>query len=283
MVGEVFYKGNNAVAMLDVISSVDYGYRFIWAERQYLRRLIAVPLAVKLVCFIALAVLGWEQDFIRMALVMLPSFFTEGWMLAHVVRLVFHNQRWPFQSVGDRAQDEALLMDRAYGVMAGTLFYVVTKFLLAGLMAFLNRAQVAAQSEMAHAVQTQSEPSMGMFFLALIFLIGTLWGFRFLFLYIPAAAGLSLKLITRVRQSFMMSMEMLGIWLVCFVPFALLTLLLASMLVPPDLKSAEEMTTGARFLLLLLQVGIDTMIAITSTAAVAWGLRNMIEKPPVKR
>lgn len=271
------------MATLDVISSVDYGYRFLWAERRYLRRLIAVPLAVKLVCFIALSALGWEQDFIRMALVMLPSFFTEGWMLAHVVRLVFHNQRWPFQSVGDRAQDEALLMDRAYGVMAGTLFYVVTKFLLAGFMALISQAQTAAQSEMAQAMQAQSEPSMGMFFLAMSILVGTLWGFRLLFLYIPAAAGLNLKVVTRVRNSFMMSMEMLGIWLVSFVPFALLTLLLASILVPADLKSAADMAPGSRFLFIVLQVGVDTLIAIVSTAAVAWGLRNMIEKLTSKR
>ena len=271
------------MASLDVISSVDYGYRFLWAERRYLRRLVAVPLAVKLVCFLALYLFGWEQNFIRMALVMLPSFFTEGWMLAHIVRLVFHGQRWPFQPVGDRAKDEALLGDRAYGVMAGTLFYVVTKFILAGLMALVTQAQLAAQQEIAQAAQTQGEPGTAMFFVALALLIGTLWGGRCLFLYIPAAAGLSLRLITRVRQSFMMSLEMMGIWLVSFVPFALLMLLLASSLVPADMQSVTELSRAARFLLLLLQVVTDTAIAIVSTAAVASGLLNIIEKTAPKR
>lgn len=273
------------MASLDVISSVDYGYRFIWTERRYLRRLVAVPLAVKLVCFIALTLFGWQQDFIRMALVMLPSFFAEGWMLAHVSRLVFHGQRWPFTASGDRARDEALLLDRAYGVMAGTLFYVVIKYLLAGLMAVLSQAQRAAQSQLTQNEITQAppDPGMGMFFAALLLLIGTLWGFRFLFLYIPAAAGIGLGLITRVRNSFMMSVEMLGIWLVCFVPFALLMLLLAAVLVPADLQTVADMSGAARFLLLVLQAVADTAIAIVSTAAVAAGLLKLIEKPAPKR
>lgn len=268
---------------LDVVHCVDFGYRFIWAERKYLLRLAAVPLAVKLLCFAALMVLGWEQNFLRMGLVMLPSFFTEGWMLAHVARLVFHNQRWPFRATGDRAQDEVLLLDRAYGVMAGTLFYVVIKFLLSGAMAVISTAQRSAETQLAVAVQTQTEPSMMMFFGALLFLIITLWGFRFLFLYIPAAAGLPTQMITRSRKSFLMSLQMLGIWLVCFVPFALLTLFIASAFVPADTPAGTPLPQGVRVLMVFLQVGIDTAIAIVSTASVAAGLRNMLEKAAAKR
>ncbi|MGZ9107235.1 MAG: hypothetical protein ACXW4B_00235 [Micavibrio sp.] len=266
---------------LDVINSVDFGYRLAWAERHYLLRLAAVPLFVRLVCLLAVVGLGWEQEYLRRALIMLPSFFTEGWLLAHLVRLVFHGQRWPFRSSGDKAQDEALLLDRAHGIMAGTLFYVVIKFLMTGCLAIALSVQMAAQSELAVVAQTNTDPNPIIILISLAVMVLTLWGFRFIFLYIPAAAGISAQFIIRARQGFLLSIQMLGVWMVCSIPFVLLTMIVISAVIPSEPGAALPMT--ARIVFLLLEVVTETLIAIVSTAAIAAGLRNMIENPKPSR
>lgn len=267
---------------LDVINSVDFGYRLAWAERRYLLQLAAVPLVVRLICLLAVVGLGWEQEYLRRALVMLPSFFTEGWMLAHLVRLIFHGQRWPFRSSGDRALDETLLMDRAYGVMAGTLFYVVIKFLTSGALALILSMQNAARTELAVVAQTNADPNP-VFFLAALVLMGlTLWGFRFIFLYIPAAAGISGQFIVRTRQGFLLSIQMLGVWMVCSIPFVMMTILFLSVLIPP-VPAGADVPLATSMVFVLLEVVSETLIAIVSTAAIAAGLRNMIEKNDASR
>lgn len=263
---------------LDVITSVDFGYRLIWRERRYLLRLAAVPLLVKVICLLVLSAFGWEQNYLRMGLVMLPSFFTEGWMLAHITRLIFFDQRWPFRSSGDRKQDEAFLLDRAYGVMLGTMFYVVIKFLLAGGVALLAAFQVMAQADLAAMSQqaAPAEPSFLAFLAAVSFLVVTAWGFRFVFLYVPAAAGMTSDIILRTRQGMLMSLQMMGIWLVSTVPFLLILGMVGSAL----FSGAPEAGVPAVLagLWTVVQAMVSTAMAAVCTAAVAAALRNMIEK-----
>jgi hypothetical protein len=257
---------------LDIINCVDYGYHLTWGERSYLIRLAAVPLLVKLVCLIAVQVLGWQHEYLRIALVMLPSYFTEGWMLAHVCRLIFLDQRWPFRPSGNRAVDEALLADRAYGVMAGTLFYVVIKFLLAGFVGIITVSQYVAQGDLDVAqAQGNMDGTGPALLLALLCIFLTLWGFRLAFLYIPAAAGIGTQIITRSPKSFLLSVQIMGIWLICFLPYALIAFYMSSALLANDPAG-----TAVQILATLVQVFMDTLISITTTAALAWGIRGMM-------
>ena len=268
---------------LDVISSVDFGYRLIWRERRYLLRLAAVPLLVKVICLLILSGFGWEQNYLRMGLVMLPSFFTEGWMLAHITRLVFFDQRWPFRSSGDRKQDEAVLLDRAYGVMLGTMFYVVIKFLLAGVVALLAAFQVVAQADLAAMSQqaAPAEPSFLAFLAAVSFLVITAWGFRFMFLYIPAAIGMASDIILRTRQGMLMSLQMMGIWLVSTVPFILVLGIVGSVFLSGAPEAGAPVALDAVWT--MVQAAISTVMAAVCTAAIAAALRNMIEKSRASR
>ncbi len=263
-------KQPEPVPLMDVVESVDYGYRFLWREQSYLMRIAAVPLVIKMICLLVLVGIGWERDFIRSALVMLPAYFAEGWMLAHLIRLVFYDQRWPFQPTGDQAQDRMLLQDRIFGVTGGALFYVLIKFFLSGFMAFLAYVQVAVvQTEPI----TQGEPPPMAVAAAFLILMTTLWAFRFVFLYIPASAGLSVRSLVLHRKSFLISLQMLGMWLISFVPFAMLLLLLTSGLV----GSGESVSVANRFLIIIIQSVCDTAIAIVSTMAIASGFRKMLE------
>lgn len=267
---------------MDVVGSVDYGYRLLWAERHYLLRLTAVPVLVKLVCLTTLLLLGWDDDFIKTALVMLPSSFTDGWMLSHMVRLVFLGQRWPFRFSGDAAMDHVLLADRAFGITAGTLFYVVIRHIYYGVMTLFAQFQNAAMPDGAVPVAGVA-PSVGAgaAFAAFGLLIFTIWAFRFMFLYIPVAAGLGTHMMTRLQHSFRLSLQIWAIWLVSVVPCLILVMFIVTGLLPaPDALKANpgfDFTLPQKGILLLVQTCADTLMVLISTAAIAFGLRNLIE------
>lgn len=261
---------------LDVIDCINFSYRIVWQERHYLLRIAVVPVLVKLACFMALLLLGWQTDFIRSALVLLPTYFAEGWMLAHLIRLVFYGQRWPFAPSGDPVLDHQMLQDRIYGVTAGTLFYVVIKFLLAGFKAVLNSAQQATVQQ----VPVPGEAPPGAMVAALMLVFLTIWGFRFIFLYIPVAAGLRPDFLINPPRSLKVSLQLMGIWLVSVVPIILLLIMVSSTLLSPHIKAGTPVPMLPSIVMVLFQVVLDTLIAVLSTMAAAQGIKKLFEMKP---
>ncbi len=78
----------------DIIEAAGNGYVTVWRERDWLLRLAAPVLFVKILCMGAVAILGIEENFISQAIVMLPAFFIEGWLAVHLVRLIVLGERW---------------------------------------------------------------------------------------------------------------------------------------------------------------------------------------------
>lgn len=262
---------------LDVTASVDYGYRLIWVERHYLMRLAVVPMVIKFICLLTILSTGWDQQYLRATLVMLPSFFADGWMLSHLVRLVFLGQRWPFRPTGDAVKDDANLNDRAHGVSAGTLFFVVIQYLLAGVNAVMLTILSGMKAEMAaNAGQTAHEPSALAGFAALLFLAFSIWSVRLLFLYIPAAVGMRVRTIVNGPQNTLLSLQMLGVALISAIPLMLLANGAANAFIPDGMKPAD-FTTTMRIVLVAWQVVINTVTYMITTASIAFGIKLMME------
>ena len=114
------------MAYFSVMEATNFGYRLTWQERRYLVYLAAIPFLIKFICHMTVVMLDWRSQFMRQAIVMLPSFFAYGWMLAHVTRLIFLDQRWPFRRSGDDEKDRLIMADKTQGIMAGTLAFVGT-------------------------------------------------------------------------------------------------------------------------------------------------------------
>src|ERR1700744_2223913 len=116
------------MASFDIIDSAGYGYQLAWREKRYLARLATIPLFVKFCCLVAIMLAHWGDRSLLSSLVLLPSFFADGWMLSHYIRLIFLDQRWPFRPSGDPAADRQDMQDRASSLMAGTLVFVLSRF-----------------------------------------------------------------------------------------------------------------------------------------------------------
>lgn len=259
------------MASFDVIDAAMQGYRWLWAERRYLARLALAPVLVKFVCTITVLSLGVSENFVRQALIFLPDYFTEGWLLAHVVRLQFLGQRWPFRPTGDKAADEAVLRDRFRGVMAGTLVYVLSRYLFAGAMQLMQMIEAGVMpptgaQEVTSAMAASLLAMMAMF-------VVFIWCFRLMWMFIPATLNVPVGACLRMMgRRFMPSIYMIGAWLVCFVPIMFMFQLVGSLL----LALSGGMSPPLQFILVFGQGVVEAAGVIMSTVAIGWGIAQMM-------
>lgn len=257
------------MASFDIAQAAGNGYAQLWKERQYLIRLAAVPLLIKLVCFTAVLRLGWEREFLLFSLVMLPSYFADGWLFSHLVRMVLLGQRWPFRPTGDAAGDMRVLQDRALGVMRGTLTYVLSRFLLGAVMAFFTLlSERVAEGPESGAI------NFVLFVAALGSFIFFLWGFRLLWLYVPASVNYPLSRFMRKLGGFGASWVLIGTWMLCFVPVFLITGMMLSLL--DSLIGGAAPSAAVIFIVTVLRMGMELLVGIITAIAFAHGFRQML-------
>lgn len=247
----------------DIIEAAGNGYVTVWRERDWLLRLAAPVLFVKILCMGAVAILGIEENFISQAIVMLPAFFIEGWLAVHLVRLIVLGERWI-----DRPDPRE--------VHAGMLVFVLMKFALSGLAAL---ALAPGTEDLAAA--REREPGMFPVLSAIVIFAAMIWSFRYLWLYIPAAVGMNLRAFLRNLGGFSASFHIIGAWLICFVPFILALGIVSGLILPPA-QTPGPLSLPATALLLAVQSALDTATTLVTTAAITYGLVDLTrrkEKP----
>jgi hypothetical protein len=248
----------------DITDNAAQAYRQIWTERRYLVRLAIVPALVKFVCVIVVNALGVERAFLVQGLIMLPSFFTEGWMLAHLTRLTFLGQRWPFRPSGDAVADEVILHDRFRGVMGGMVAYTLASFLLSGVMHVFMGLQPPEPGMPAHA----DEVNVPDFLLSLALMVGMFWSFRLFWSYIPAALNYPLASYWQAVRGTRTNFRLIGTWLICCLPILFVFSLAATWV--QILAGGGE--AGAVVVFVLALGGVAAELASLMVATVGIGL-----------
>ena len=246
------------MARFDFVESASQGYRFTWRQRAALVRLAAWPLTVKIAFFLLVYVLGMEGNILRQGWVLLPTYFLEGWLVVTVIRL---------------AVLPAGSTDRQ-SVSAAIILFVLVKLVVAVFAGLMSQPAMADLPE-------QNMPSDGMMFLAAAFtMLVLLWTFRFLWLYVPAAMGIPPGLFLRKIQGLQLSLYMLALWMLCFVPIALILLLVSNLLAglfPPDGD------VPARLYLYGMAIGqavIEMTITLVSSIAMAHAVAQIMTGKP---
>lgn len=247
------------MAGFDIIDAAGKGYITVWRERGYLARLAAPVLLVKLLCLGALSILGLEHDYLRQSVVLLPAFFIEGWLVVHLVRLIVFGERW-----SDAPDPQA--------AQAGMLVFVLMKFALTGLAGLALGSEAG---ELAAAQEREGGPMP--LFAALAFLALAVWSFRYLWLYIPAGAGVSMRAFLRAIGGFGASLSFIGVWLICFVPFILALGMATGIVLAPFDVTGSRLPVPAAALLLAVQAVLDTATTLVATAAMTHAIRAIAE------
>lgn len=251
----------------DIVDAIGKGYLATWRERRWLARLAFVPVMAKIVSLQAIMLLEMERNFLGQAIVLLPSFVLEGWLLVRFVRLLALGERWP------EHQNAPGFRPDPRPVLAGLLAYTLMQFILRGLVALMvSGATGRASPDMASA----PAPDPLSFVLAGAFLVGVVWSFRYLWLYIPASVGIPLDDFLKTIRGFGVSFAMMGVWIVSFLPFMMALGVLTGLIAGPWTSggSAPPAVDG---LMTAIQAVLDTMISLVSTAAMTYGIRQMFE------
>jgi hypothetical protein len=250
-----------------ILDSTMEGHRLVLTHWRYILRLVAVPLVLKIICFSLATNLADDRDFILQALIMLPSYLADGWVCAHMLRLVYFNQTWPHRPEGNADKDLAVLQDKARGIMAGTVSFALVKFIMAGYLAITYTLLSAIEQYERDAVPTS------LFFAAFILPVFAFWAFRLLWIYIPASVNRDIKVFLNTIKGFWYSVPLLSMWLLCFFPLYFLFNIVASVFIDPDVIVSGTATMYQNLLLDILRVLMDTGVSILATACIGISLK----------
>ncbi|MFN3826668.1 MAG: hypothetical protein ACK4NR_03480 [Micavibrio sp.] len=260
----------------NVTDSAMKGYELVWRERKYLFQLAVFPLFIKIVCVMTIITNGLEFDTEKRALLMLPSFLADGWVMSHLIRLIYLDQRWPFRPTGQPQRDAAILQDRARGIMAGTICFTLIEFLKEGFLGIMQHIIMPDGTMPQHpaTAETAAEPSTLAMVLALGLTAFTFWSVRYLWLYIPAAAGFSGREYLRRCGSMMGSIRLLGAWMICSIPVLCLSFLVMGIFLGPFV-GPEGLPAGLSFIKHLIFITANMVALLLSTAGLSFVIRDM--------
>ncbi len=258
------------MAQFDIIAASRKAYISVWASRQYLAKLALAPFLIKSACLVfATAFAGGETT--TFLFFMLPALFAEGWMLAHYVRYHVLGQTWPFRPTGNMEEDMAVLRVRARGVLSGTVVYVLIGMALgiltvlaqAYLMPYVSKDALESGAPIPAPVGIASALGLGFMF----------WGFRLAWLYIPIALNSDARYYLFRMRGFGTSVSMIGVWLLCLLPFLLVLQLMAGVVAAPIGAVLGE--SAGFFVMTLIVAAADTAKTLIVTAGMTNGMRDV--------
>ena len=265
------------MANFDFIDVTNRGYHFMWKKRQEIVRLMLVPAAIKFVLFIAIVFLGFQDNYLRQGLVLLPGYFAEGWFLASVVRLAVLGEHWPRALTGDRQDDMTLIESRKHAMTVSILIYALIKIVSAVIV---GSAMLSYDSQGEEA--TQAVPLGGMLDFYLVALAGfmiLIWAFRYMWVYIPPALGYGVKDFLMTIRGFKSSFQLMGVWIISFSPVFIVLMVVTDTL-ETVFPTATLTSEHAPFVILFagFQTAIELFVSGVTSAAVAYAVVDSMRK-----
>ncbi len=254
-------------AKFDLIEAAGYGYSNVWAERKPLLQLAFLPFLIKLGSYALILFLGMENQYLRHGLILIPSFFAEGFLLSYVICCVMRGM----DLRGNFDQGRAYAKD----IMAGMIIYVMIQVGLAFFVgSFVQGMQVYQEAGVSPEAQ---EPSFLAFLSSLVFLAGMIWAFRILWLYVPVAMGVPARAFLVRIYRFSSSFYMLGCWLLCFVPFGIVMVLVSGVLEDIFPAQGEQASQAFHLSFAIVQSAFELIIALVSSFAMAYAVRQIMD------
>ncbi len=265
---------------LEMIDSVGFGYRAVWRERAWLLKLMIIPILIKFASMVCIITFGFEGDFLMQGLIMIPSFFAEGWLLAQFLRLLLMEERWPI--VMDRmpqgAELERLLL-RARGILSSVLIFVLWNLFLAlavfGIFKLYEHFGISMDQVLGRSDTPPSEEAVAKMMPIMIGIgIFIIAGFRVWWMYVPFAVLVGPRAYLKATRGFTPSIRMLAIFLMCWAPLNLLASILVGLVA--GLFGGVDDGQIVQFFMMLIQVVAMTLISLVATGAFAWALRDYL-------
>lgn len=274
----------------NIMDAAGYGFYRVWGERVYLLKLATIPLLIKFACMIAVMVLEIEGNILRQGLILFPGVLAEGWVLAQFLRTLLKGERWPTilpADIDDKILDKLLM--RARGIVAATLAYglislalYMIRYLAFGLMLGDFQAthddvsDLLARPELGS--QEKADMNPWMIFPLLLSVVGLLWGFRLLWVYIPLSILMPVDEYLRKIRGIMTSVKMIILYFCTMVPVMFVLIVISRLVFGISEGILDNGESVARFIMLFFAVIADTVVWLVSTAAFVWAMKDFLPK-----
>lgn len=251
----------------DIINTAHQAYRMALQERAYLMKLALVPLIVKYI-FYAISVHYVEPtNILRLSLIMVPAYFVEGWLLSHWVRtLIVPHHRWPFQPSGDQSKDVKEIALRSRGIMSGAIAYTLINLLIAGFFSYFMQLIPVDMDP------SEANPAVAIAGIAMM--ASTFFLFRFVWLYIPLAVNVDLRVVLDKLKVKGLTFNLIGVWLVCFAPPIVALYFFGGLLTS---IGGEEPLPMMEALIMFVRVALDVVKNILVTAGMAYAFIQILD------
>lgn len=248
----------------DFIDMLGAALIFVWRHRRTVAALAVIPLIVKTACLVAIFALGLDTMYLRQGLVALPAYFAEGVFLSRLILMAGPRGETllPYPAPDNRR------------VMVATLLFVLIKVVLA-FIGGLGMDMAMALQQNAEAAENGSP---GLFFTSLFALGFGLWAFRLTWLYIPAVQGYDIIAYLRRIEGFRTSFIMLGTWLLCFMPLALVLLFMVEAAAALLGHTEDAPSHLYRFVAIILQSGTELLANLLATLTLAFGVHHVMQE-----
>lgn len=260
------------MANFDFIESASEGYKFVWEKRRVLAPLAALPFVAKIALFGLVILFGLEENYLRQGLILIPFYAVEGWMLSVLIRMAVWGDNTRTLKMHDGA--ELAPTEAVRALRAGIITFVILKLVGAAVSGL---AMENGMEDMLY-----GDPVGGSSLIALAgasgLLIVTLWAFRLLWLYVPAALGYSLRGYMAAMRGFKSSFQIVALWLMCFIPLFVVMIMALEFLngAFPNANIAEGGNGAVSLGLSVITGGFEIMIDMVAAASAAFAVHTMM-------
>lgn len=203
------------------IDATVHGYQTVFSNYKFYARLIIIPLIVKISCLYLIHIFDLIDNPLRQGLILLPSYFVDGWLMAHAVRFAVLGDR-PLSMTGyDPNKITPEYLDhKARAVMSCIGSFVLACLLFAMFKGVLINPDLVKEIE---ATPNQADSGLLDFIIALALLYATVWLTRYLWIYIIFALGLSARQFYKANKNILVSIEILASYFMALAPLLLLS------------------------------------------------------------
>ena len=259
------------MASFDFIESATKSYSYVWHNRKALIVPSLAVLGIKLLCLMTILGLKMDSNVLRHGLILIPSHFAEGWIIAHTIVQALRTE-----------SDKAYLvkglekLDIQKAVMASMIIYVLTKIVLSLIIGIPYAIDPAAMTG-EKGSNFEGGGHIGSLIGASLIVLFMAWAFRFLWLYIPPLLNISLEAFLKRIKAIKTSFYMLALWVICFLPLLLIMVICIDIISLPFPKPPEGELMGMeqKYIVTFINAIFDYVIALITSIGMAYGIASI--------
>lgn len=238
---------------LDLFSVIGKSFIFAYQALPVWGRWAVLPLILAFITAASVQVFEITRFPFWLAIISLPDLFFRGWLSAKLVRFFL------LKEVGPVPQDPA----QARNLASGVLVFVLINYFLIAVSANLMHLDMAALS-------AQQDPIAATFML--LGLVAGFWAVRYLWLFVPASVGYSMKRYLNHFKGWMGSIYTLMVIIACYLPIYFVLFFFVAVFEALGINFGEA--DGPAIFLL---IGLGVVADLASSAVIAFAASAVLK------